>query len=751
MPVAAFQRSRSIVAILAVIALFCAVVRAAAVPVARWYAVNVASRALVALAVDDVWIGADGVHLAGVRASLDRVECLRLRLDDVRVSFTWQARVAALTIDGGALDLSCDAARVTETLADWRARRGRGDGLGSSPGIALAGAGLHVVWSGAVPGSDPVVADGVAFERRAGRWSARLAQLVVRSRASSLVLRDADAELYVDAAGVHLERASAAAADLVVDRAGPGGDPGAAGAAPAAVPSEVGGHWLREVTARGAAWWAEHAGPAGTVRVREVRVLYRLGDQALHVGPAEFGVAGSADAVRLELAPSGAQVKPLLTGVMTIPTHGGPIALEFRGGPVALAALGVRDGDFGLVDVQTAMLQAHVAARLDLDAREIAFDGDGAVRGLALSEPRLASETVRGLDIAWRGRGAVAVDGHALRVDDGEIDVGHARLDIRGIADRRPDGFRVGGHLDAPPIACQSILESIPSALIPRLTGTRVDGTWAMTLDFDLDSARPDDLRFDWRGSDGCRVQTVPADVDVRRFAAPFRRMVYDPEGKKVEVLAGPGAPGWVPLRDISPFVEAALLTSEDAGFRRHDGFDRSAIRNSLKENVRARRFVRGASTLSMQLAKNLYLDREKTVSRKLQEAVLTMYLEQALTKDELLELYLNVVELGPMVYGIGPAATYWFGTTPGELTLAQATFLVSILPNPNRAYAAADGRLSARWAEYVRKLVRIMQQRKHITPEEMAAGIEEELVLHPTAPASGRAEAPQDDDSGEP
>ncbi len=94
-----------------------------------------------------------------------------------------------------------------------------------------------------------------------------------------------------------------------------------------------------------------------------------------------------------------------------------------------------------------------------------------------------------------------------------------------------------------------------------------------------------------------------------------------------------------------------------------------------------------------MQLAKNLYLDRGKNLSRKLQEAILTMYLEQELTKEQILELYLNVVEFGPMVYGIGPAARHYFNAAPGELSLGQALYISSIMPNPKAQHFAPTAR----------------------------------------------------------
>src|SRR5438046_465396 len=138
--------------------------------------------------------------------------------------------------------------------------------------------------------------------------------------------------------------------------------------------------------------------------------------------------------------------------------------------------------------------------------------------------------------------------------------------------------------------------------------------------------------------------------------------------------------------------MEVAVLTTEDGAFRRHHGFDQEAIKNSIRENLRKRRFVRGASTISMQLAKNLYLDRSKNLARKLEEAILTMYLEQELTKDQLLELYLNVVEFGPMVYGIGPAARHYFNAAASELSLSQALYISSIMPNPKNQYFGAGG-----------------------------------------------------------
>jgi membrane peptidoglycan carboxypeptidase len=167
----------------------------------------------------------------------------------------------------------------------------------------------------------------------------------------------------------------------------------------------------------------------------------------------------------------------------------------------------------------------------------------------------------------------------------------------------------------------------------------------------------------------------------------------------------------------------------EDGGFRHHTGFDKTAIQNSIRDNLRAGRFLRGASTISMQLAKNIYLDREKSLSRKLQEAILTTYLEQSLTKDEILELYFNVVEFGPMLYGIGPAAAYYFNTVPNELSLGQSVFLTSLLPNPKHSYFTQAGVVSKGWLTYLHRLMKIMRERNKINDEEFLDGLSEVLT----------------------
>jgi membrane peptidoglycan carboxypeptidase len=247
-----------------------------------------------------------------------------------------------------------------------------------------------------------------------------------------------------------------------------------------------------------------------------------------------------------------------------------------------------------------------------------------------------------------------------------------------------------------------------------------------------------------------CRVKSVTPGLAAHRFRSAWVREVKGVDGQSVMMESGPGTPGWVRYDDISRFMEIAVLVCEDGGFHRHRGFDFRAIARAIEDDIRAGRFVRGASTISMQLAKNLYLGREKTLARKIQEALLTLLLEQQLSKKELMELYLNVVELGPGIYGVGPAAEHYFKIPARELTLGQSLYLASILPDPTRQHFTPSGEVTERWSEYLRKLMRIARKVERITDDELEAGLAEQLGFRSSAAPVAATETPAEAESAE-
>ena len=274
------------------------------------------------------------------------------------------------------------------------------------------------------------------------------------------------------------------------------------------------------------------------------------------------------------------------------------------------------------------------------------------------------------------------------------------------------------------------MLGSLPKVLVQELGGLSLEGTFTLAYDIDYVATKPDATRVVLDVKNDCRVKSAPAGLSARRFRGVWAREVKGVDGQSVMIQSGPGTPEWVAYDDISRFMEVAVLVCEDGGFYRHRGFDFRAIEKAVKDDIRAGRFVRGASTISMQLAKNLYLGREKTLARKIQEALLTLLLEQELSKKELMELYLNVVELGPGIYGVGPAAEHYFKVRAKELTLGQALYLASILPDPTRQHFTPSGEVTERWSSYLQKLMRIARKVERITDDELEAGLAEELAF---------------------
>lgn len=139
----------------------------------------------------------------------------------------------------------------------------------------------------------------------------------------------------------------------------------------------------------------------------------------------------------------------------------------------------------------------------------------------------------------------------------------------------------------------------------------------------------------------------------------------------------------WIPYERISPNLKRAVVAAEDSKFLQHEGFDFEAIQRAYEKNLEKGRLVAGGSTISQQLAKNLFLSGEKTPWRKLQEAVITFMLENVMHKRRILEIYLNVIEWGDGVFGAEAAMRHYYGTSASSITAEQAARLAAIVPNP--------------------------------------------------------------------
>ncbi|RPH84210.1 MAG: monofunctional biosynthetic peptidoglycan transglycosylase, partial [Desulfobacteraceae bacterium] len=159
-----------------------------------------------------------------------------------------------------------------------------------------------------------------------------------------------------------------------------------------------------------------------------------------------------------------------------------------------------------------------------------------------------------------------------------------------------------------------------------------------------------------------------------------YREKEWQREGKNLKIKRQ-----WVPLSRISPYLIKAVIIAEDDKFYQHEGFDFEAIQKAMEKDLKEGKFKVGGSTISQQLAKNLFLSPSKNPIRKLKEAILTWRLERALPKKRIMELYLNVVEWGQGIFGIEMAARTYYGKTASALGPEESARLAAVLPNPRK------------------------------------------------------------------
>jgi monofunctional biosynthetic peptidoglycan transglycosylase len=189
-----------------------------------------------------------------------------------------------------------------------------------------------------------------------------------------------------------------------------------------------------------------------------------------------------------------------------------------------------------------------------------------------------------------------------------------------------------------------------------------------------------------------------------------YREKEWQSQGKKKKIIQQ-----WVPLSQIPPYVIKAVIIAEDDKFWTHEGFDYEAMQKAIEKDIKKRKFALGGSTISQQLAKNLYLTPSKNPVRKIKEAILTWRLERNLSKKRIIEIYLNVVEWGDGLFGIEVAARHYFGKAVSDLTAQEAARLAAVLPNPRRYSPTGTSKFVENRSD---KIYEIMIRRGIVIPE---------------------------------
>jgi len=274
-----------------------------------------------------------------------------------------------------------------------------------------------------------------------------------------------------------------------------------------------------------------------------------------------------------------------------------------------------------------------------------------------------------------------------------------------------------------PKMKAQDFIASLPDGLFTHFQGMQAEGNFEYKLDFMFNKNKPNQLVFDSNlKKENLRI-TKYGEANLNKLNGEFVYRAIIQNVQQRAILVGSSNPNYTPLDQISPYLQKSVLTSEDPSFFSHRGFINEAFKQSILKNIRTKKFARGASTISMQLIKNVFLTREKTVSRKLEEILLVYILEnnRIASKERMLEVYLNVIEWGPNVYGIGEAAHFYFQKSPIDLTLKECLFLATIVPKPKKFMWQFDneGKLKSFAIQQQKFLSNLMLRRGILIPED--------------------------------
>ncbi len=350
------------------------------------------------------------------------------------------------------------------------------------------------------------------------------------------------------------------------------------------------------------------------------------------------------------------------------------------------------------------------------------LEGSGKVQNLIVNHPRIATEDVHVAESAVNYVVTIGKDYYAIERPT-EVRVNKAVASVEASYQNETSKI-IDLKVSTEPTPANNFFGSLPEGLFENLEGIEAQGDLQYKMNFHVNMDQLDSLKFDsdLDASEDFKILEWGR-TDIEKIKRSFVHTVYE-YGKPVRTFTvGPANPFYVPIGQVSRHLRNAILTAEDAGFYSHNGFHEEAFRQAFIKNLKEGEFVRGGSTISMQLVKNVFLTRHKTVTRKVEEAIIVWMIENLdlVSKNRMFEVYLNIIEWGPNVYGAKDASRFYFGKQPSELNLAEAIFLTSIIPSPKRYRSSFDsyGNLRSHKGYYYRLIGGIMRRRGLITQEE--------------------------------
>lgn len=360
-------------------------------------------------------------------------------------------------------------------------------------------------------------------------------------------------------------------------------------------------------------------------------------------------------------------------------------------------------------------------AKIEMESGELHIDGFTSIVNLTVNHPKIATKDV----VVKQAR----FDYHLLFSErfmaiDSSSTLQMNNVKIQPFAEYNTEEDTVYKfRITIPKMKAQQFITSLPQGLFSHFEGMETVGNFNYKLDYKFVKNKPNQLVFESKLTKENLKIIKYGEANLSKLNSEFTYRAIDKGVLQRPIVVGSSNPNFTPLNQISPYLQKCVLTSEDPSFFSHRGFINDAFKQSILKNIRTKKFSRGASTISMQLVKNVFLTREKTLSRKLEEILLVYILENnhIASKERMLEVYFNVIEWGPNVYGIGEAANFYFNKTPATLTLKECLFLASIVPKPKKFMYEFDteGFLKAIENKKQQFISNLMLRRGLIMPED--------------------------------
>lgn len=350
---------------------------------------------------------------------------------------------------------------------------------------------------------------------------------------------------------------------------------------------------------------------------------------------------------------------------------------------------------------------------------KVALQGEAQVSGLDVYHQALSPEVIN----LNRGHVSYRVNIGKESVElDSATNVRFNRMEFHPYlrAKKKENFWHFTVSVNKPWFPADDLFGSLPTGLFGNLEGIKTSGELAYHFLLDVDFALLDSLKFESELAERDFEIIKYGRTNLEKMSKEFVYTVYE-EGEPVRSFSiGPSWEHFTPLDSISPYLQTSVMQSEDGAFYHHQGFLPKAMREALIHDLKVRRFARGGSTITMQLVKNVFLNRNKNMARKLEEALIVWLIEteELTSKERMYEVYLNIAEWGPLIYGVHEAAAYYFNKRPSQLTVEESIFLASIVPKPKhfRHSFTPDMKLKESLAGYYRLIAERLEKKELIS-----------------------------------